>query len=297
MSLDSALVLRKLVDNSTEVTTSKAKKLLNDSNLIKELLIDPKQNPKTFVGLRAIEWRLLELSEIPYTYLLEKVGKWVIFLVDRTYTDQGFSLTGQKDGIMACHNAMITSILLNLKFRDKLKIDTGINWILKYQSVARNERCTWSGKDLYTKWGGCMKSTPCFYGVIKSMKALTDYKKSFGGNKRLEDKLREGLEYILKHSVYKKLSNDEPIEKSILENFYPFTYKSNLIEILHLLKDNNLLNDGRCTDALEIIKNKKQTEGLWYAETSYMKSAWVNFDELKKPGLWISNAIENLIEN
>jgi hypothetical protein len=291
---DSALFLKKAYDKGDKITVKEAQKMLEQSELIKKLLETPKRNPDTFVGIRAYEWRLLELSEIPYTHTLEKVQNWIELLVDKSYIKEGFSLEGDKDHSLACHNAIITTILIRMGYDDKEKIDAGIDWIIKYQSVERGKECTWPGKDLYTRFGGCMKKIPCFYGVVKSMITLTEYKKQFGAFEELDTKLNQGLEYILQHRVFKKLSSDKPIEDSIILNFYPYTYRSNIIEILTLLKENGLLDDERCQDAKKILKKKQRSDGFWQADTSYMRSAWVNFDIPKKPGLWISYIISRL---
>jgi len=294
---DSALILKRAFDKGEKIDVSRAKEMLDKSELINRLLIEPKQDLNLFVGIRALEWRLIELSEIPLIDKLEKVQDWIKILIDKTYTPEGFSLTGNRNGLLACHNAMITSVLIKVGFKEKEKIETGIYWIIKYQNVERGLNCNWTGLDLNTRFGGCMKSTPCFYGVVKSMISLTEYKKRFGGSVELDNKLKKGLEYILEHRVFKKLSSDKPIEPSIVENFYPYSYKSNLIEVLSLLKANNLLSDNRCAEALEILRHKQRKDGFWQADVSHMKSAWIDFDTLKKPGLWISYILSGLINN
>jgi hypothetical protein len=139
-----------------------------------------------------------------------------------------------------------------------------------------------------------MKKVPCYYRIVKSMITLTEYKKQFGTSKELDTKLNQGLEYILQHRVFKKLSSDKPIEDSIILNFYPYPYRSNIIEILTLLQANGLLEDERCNDAKEILKKNQRSDGYWQADTSYMKSSWIDFDTPKKPGLWISYVISRL---
>lgn len=297
MDVDSALTLKKAHEKGEIISARKAREMLAQSELIDRLLTDPKQKPHTFAGLRAYEWRLLELSEIPFTYTLEKTRKWLELLIDKSYISEGFSLTGDKDGLLACHNAMITTICVRMKYDDKEKIDAGISWIVNYQSVERGIECKWTGSDLFTRFGGCMKKTPCFYGVVKSMIALTEYKKRFGSSERLDNKLSRGLEYIFKHKVFKRLSTGKPIEPSIIENFYPYTYKSNIIEILSLLKENGLLGDERCNEAIEILKQKQRPDGFWQADKIYMKTAWVAFDNPKTPGPWISYVISRLLED
>jgi hypothetical protein len=292
---DPALTLKKAYDKGEYISIKEAQTMLKQSKLINKLLITPSRSPNTFVGLRAYMWRLLELSEIPFANTLGIVQSWIQILIDKSFIQEGFSLEGNRDNLLACHNAMMTSILVKMGYDDKEKIDAGINWIIKYQSVERGKQCLWTGSDLYTRFGGCMKKVPCYYGVVKSMVALTEYMKRFGRSRRIEQKLKAGLEYILKHRVFKKLSSNKPIEDSIILNFYPYTYKSNIVEILSLLKTNQLLLDHRCRDAINILENKKRVDRFWQVDTSYMKSAWIDFDIPKKPGLWITYIINGII--
>jgi hypothetical protein len=140
-----------------------------------------------------------------------------------------------------------------------------------------------------------MKKTPCFYGVVKSMIALTEYKKRFRSSVVIDAKLKQGLEYILTHKLFKRLSTNEPIENSIVKNFYPYSYKSNLIEILSLLKANDLYNHPNCKEAIELLIQKRHSDGFWRAEASQMKSVWIDFDAINKPGAWISYIISDLL--
>ncbi len=66
------------------------------------------------------------------------------------------------------------------------------------------------------------------------------------------------------------------------------------MEIYLLLFGLFLLSDQRCNDAIKILKEKQRPDGFWQADTSYMKSAWIDFDIPKKPGLWISYIINSL---
>ncbi len=295
MQEDTALTLKKTYEKGETVPPDKVQALLTQSELLERLLVAPKKKPRTFAAVRAYEWRLIELSEIPFTHTLEKVQAWLEMLVEKTYIEAGFSLRGTRDGLLACHNAMLTTLLMKMAYADRAKIDAGIEWIVRYQSVERGIECPWTGKDLFTKYGGCMKKIPCFYGVVKSMVALTEYKKRYGSTEKIDDKLSQGLEYILKHKVFKRLSVDEPIEPSIVKNFYPYTYKTNLIETLSLLKANGLLEDERCQEARALLKQSQRSDGFWQADVSYMKSAWVDFDKPRQPGPWITYVIQELV--
>lgn len=75
---DSALTLKKVHEKGEDIPIKEAQKMLEQSELIDKLLTTPKQRPSTFVGLRSYMWRLLELTEIPFTYTFEKVYNWGI---------------------------------------------------------------------------------------------------------------------------------------------------------------------------------------------------------------------------
>jgi len=47
---------------------------------------------------------------------------------------------------------------------------------------------------------------------------------------------------------------------------------------------------------VEILKQKKRSDGFWQADTFYMKTAWVEFDKPKKPGLFISYVISDILK-
>jgi len=70
---DSALSLKKTYEKGVNISLEETQKMLEQSELINKLLATPERSPNTFAGLRGYMWRLLELSEIPFTNTLEKV--------------------------------------------------------------------------------------------------------------------------------------------------------------------------------------------------------------------------------
>lgn len=52
----------------------------------------------------------------------------------------------------------------------------------------------------------------------------------------IQKKLDSGLEYILKHNLYKKMDKSAVIESDITKLFYPYPYRTNIIEILSIVK-------------------------------------------------------------
>jgi hypothetical protein len=287
---DSALLLKYKYDHKEISDFNHAKKLLNDSNLLKKLLSD---FDPTVLNLH---WRLTQLSEIPFTGKIEKVQRWLSKLTKMTYTGEGFSLTGKNDYILSCYNGMITTLLIRFGSEYVDKILKGIDWILKYQNFERNLDCKWNGSAI-KKYGGCLKATPCYIGLVKSLIALSSFKNSplYKKDPVLEEKLAGGLEYILNQEVYKRKSNGKPITNYIDKITYPFYYKTNIIEILHLLKENHKLKDVDCKPAIDLLYKKRKKDGYWKSINTYKSGIWIPFCESKKPDLWTTYIIESIL--
>lgn len=288
--MDSALILKLQHDSGIFTDEVLALELLNKSELINELLADFEFDILNLMN------RLTELSEIPWTHKLERVQKWLEKLAELSCSGDGFTITGKSDDLLSCYNSMITSVLIRMNFHDKRIIASGIDWILKYQHVERNQVNTWNGSRIL-KYGGCLKQTPCYIGVVKAMIALSDFKKSnnYTPDADLENKLHSGLEYILSHQVYKRLSADLPVTKDIDKLTFPFSYKTNIVEILRLLKTNNKDTDIRCKSAKDFVLSKRRKDGFWQINSSYLPKCWILFDKPKEKGFWITHEIEKIL--
>ena len=288
--MDSALILKQKVDKKEITSYKEAKKYLDKSELMKRLLSDFNIDALNLLN------RLIELAEIPFTCHIKKVNKWREQLAELSFCEEGFSLTGDKDYLLPCYNSMIKDILIRLEYSNIRYIKKGIDWIIKYQNVERGLENKWKGKGIL-KYGGCMKDTPCYIGVVKSMIALSNYRKQnyYERNDLLENKLRKGLNEILNHKIYKRKSDGEPITKDILKLSYPFTYKINLVEILKLIKDNDLIANVNCLHAKEHLISKRRKNGYWKTNSIYLPKNWIQFDKPKEPGLWITYEIEKIL--
>lgn len=286
VKLDAALQLKQAVRANDE--SINVQWYLENSNIIKRILAE-NYRTDTFTGLRKLEFLLAELSEIPFFERLEKVQKMLDTLHSFTNVQQGYSLTGKQDGVLACHNAICT--LVFIRADKKEWAEQGVRWIISFLPFDKGETSTWQGKDLFHRFGGCVGKGPCYDGLVKSVKALSEYSKKYGDLPGLQEKLQFGLVYILDHRAIFHQHSDEYLYKDLITLFYPYPYRTNVIEVLALLKSEKLLDRAECQAAIDYLRRKQMKDGYWQAEKIFMKSSWVPFDQLKKPGTWISDEI------
>jgi hypothetical protein len=183
-----------------------------------------------------------------------------------------------------------------MEHHNKTEIQQGVNWIMKYQKFERNIETIWKGSGI-KRYGGCLKSTPCYIGIVKSVIALSDYRKSihYQLDQDVETKFTQGINYILNQHVYLRKSISKSITEYITSLSYPFTWKTNIIEILRMLKSNDLINDFRCNSAIEYLKTKQKNDRSWYSSGGYKPKEWIMFDKTKMPGLWVSHEIQKIL--
>lgn len=251
--LDSALQLKKYVRDIGCPESADIQLCLENSTVIAKILAE-KIRTDTFTGLRKLEFLLAELSEISFFERLETVQVMLNTLYKQTNVDEGFSLTGKQNGVLACHNALCTSIFI--RAGKKEWAEQGVRWIISYFPFDRNEPSNWQGKDLFHRFGGCVGNSPCYDGVVKSVKALSEYAEKYGELPGLRAKLQQGLDYILKHRVIFHQNNDEYLYDDLITLFYPYPYRTNIIEALSVLKTEKLLDRPECQAALDYLKTK-----------------------------------------
>lgn len=226
--MDTALELRIAYDSGNINSLEQAQSFLRDSELVRELTSSFERKPLFAV------WRSIALSEIPYASSLEYTNQVIENIVDNLSTSEGFSLTGKATDLLPCYNAMLIEAFSKLGHADTQVVHNAVEWIKNFQPFERNTDVHWTGVGV-KKYGGCLKSTPCFIGVAKSVKALVAYDNAMGRkDEQIASLITKGIGYLLEHELYKRLSNKEPITKHILDLAFPASYHLNIVELLEV---------------------------------------------------------------
>lgn len=122
--MDKILELKQKYDTDEILNYHQSIKYFEKSELLIELLTEFDLDVPNLLN------RLTELSEIPFTYEIEKVKLWINELADLSFCGDGFSLTGKSDDILSCYNSMITTILIKMNYGNAERVSKGIEWIL-----------------------------------------------------------------------------------------------------------------------------------------------------------------------
>lgn len=288
--MDTALELKMAYDSGKAIDFNQVQYLLSESALIRKLTESFERKP-----LYAI-WRITALSEIPYSFELDYTIQVIEYIERHLSTPSGFSLTGKETDLLPCYNAMLLEALSKSGRAETLAAQNAAQWIKRYQPFERNSTVLWTGKGI-KKYGGCLKATPCFLGIAKSVKALVAYDKAIGHkDEQISLLISKGMDYILKHELYRRLSNKEPINNHILDLAFPASYQLNIVELLELAYITGNIKNPNCESAINFVNSKKTKDGYWKINYVYKSDGYISFDRRGKKADWLTYLFNKFLD-
>lgn len=282
--MDSALSLR-IAKEKNELRLLNEKEiesLLNESKILNKLTKDYEDN--NFFCI----FRILCLSEIPFAQTLQYTQKIINYISSNLARDEGFSYTGKIDDIVPCYNAMLLEAYTNLGHISTPEVINSLNWIKKYQVFDRNESTSWPYKGI-CKHGGCMNSIPCYIGIGKTTRALITYSDTIDKpDIEVEKLIDKGISYLLKHQMFKRLSNGKPISAHITDNMFPQNYALSFTDLCYIVGKRNLMSNPNTIAFRELLMDKEIAKNEWKIEYIYSHNGYKSFDSKRSTSTWLS---------
>jgi hypothetical protein len=97
-------------------------------------------------------------------------------------------------------------------------------------------------------------------GVVKALKALAEIPFN-QRNKEVKKTIEEGVEYLLKHHIYKRSHDLSRVSKpGWLRLGFPLMYQTDVLEILGILTRLGY-HDERMQDAIDLLISKQDNQG------------------------------------
>ena len=278
---DTSLLLRMQFDRNEIPSDKEIDALLEQSKLIHRLTKDYNTDALFHI------FRLLCLSEIPYAQRLPYTQKLLSFISSRLSLSEGFSYTGDLDGIVPCYNAMLLEAYTRLGRADSKEAKNALRWIKQYQVFDRNQTTAWK-HDGICKHGGCMKATPCYIGIGKTVRALITYAEFTNHrDKEVETLIGKGTSYMLRHNLYQRLSNRAPISAHITDIMFPQAYMLSVTDLVYIAGVCSLWADPGTQALKELLDSKACGKWEWKIDYSYSHKGYRSFGTKQRASDWI----------
>ena len=293
--------------NNPEV--QEAKKEIMTAGVVPQILA--KQNsggyweaPEAFytAKYRGTVWQLIILAELAADGRDERVKKACEFIFENSQDRKsgGFSAWlsvkvggGRYSGVLPCLTGNMVWSLIRLGFLGDPRVKRGVEWIVKYQRFDDGEAYppkVWP----YEKATSCFSKHSCHMGVVKALKALAEIpaeQRSAG----VVDSLDRGVEYLLKHHIYKRSHNLSKVSKPGWLRFgFPLMYQTDVLEILGILTSLGC-KDERMQDAVDLVLSKQDEKGMWKLENTFNGRFQTSIEQKGESSKWITlNALKAL---
>jgi hypothetical protein len=200
---------------------------------------------------------------------------------------------GRCSYVIPCLTGNLVYSLIKFGYLKDERIQNGINWITTYQRFddGINKRPKGGSFDrLVMCWG----KHSCHMGVVKTLKALAEIPVD-QRNKEVKNTIEEGVEYLLKHRIYKRSHDLSRVSKpGWLRLGFPLMYQDDILEILGILIRLGY-HDERMQEAIDVLISKQDGEGKWKLENTFNGRFQINIEQKGKPSKWITlNALKVL---
>jgi hypothetical protein len=229
------------------------------------------------------------LCEIPYAEKLPYTQRLIDYINQTIATDEGFSCLGGVKELVPCYNAMLLEAYSRLGLAASAPAQAALRWIKQFQLFERNQATTWPF-DGVCKHGGCLGAVPCYIGIGKTVRALIAYSEySEREDMETEKLISQGVEYMLRHNMYQRLSTGKPISAHIIDIMMPQNYVLSLTDLTYIVGKRRLQGDSRIIPILSLLKEKQVAENQWKIDYPYSYRGYVGFEGRRKVSEWISH--------
>ena len=248
---------------------------------------------------RGTGWSLILLSQLGASLEMDKrIATACSYLLEHALTKEGqFTMNGLPSGTIDCLQGNLCAALLDLGCEDK-RLDKAFEWMAR--SVTGEGVAPMQDKEAAVRYysGKCgpnfacggNNKLPCAWGAVKVMLAfskLPERKRTVLINKAIS----AGVDFLFSTDPAKA---DYPCGYSAKPSGnwwkfgFPVFYVTDLLQNVEALVRLGYGKDARLAHALNIIREKQDSQGRWLMEYDYTGKTWVDFGAKKQPNKWVT---------
>ena len=284
-----------------------AKQAIPESQLINKIL--QKQKPEGFweepanpylPKYKSSYWQIMTLGQLGIDRSDERVEKACEHIFQFQLDEGGFSTyewLSRKEKCLpsprewassivhehqySCLTGNMAAALIRIGYREDPRVGKALEWLVKIQNKDGGWLCPYWRAHIKDKHG-------CFYGTICPLEAFSEVKKE-NLTKEMKKTIEKGAEFLLMHRLFKADHRGyKVISDSWLKFSFPWFYGYNILRGLDVLTKLGYLEDERLNDAVEILLQKRQSNGTWMLESAPIGRMQTNIEAKGKPSKWIT---------
>lgn len=166
-----------------------------------------------------------------------------------------------------------------------------LEFFYKYQRF--DDGCYVGEKNEFCSNTSCYGKHSCYWGVVKLFKGISFIPKKFRTAK-INDLLNRCIQFVLLHKVcFSSHQEGKILIKGMDKLTFPNMYKSDFLEILWLLKRENVKSD-KLNPALALLQSK-QVDGSWHLERK-VNNMITSIGAVNRPNEFVSERAKEVLD-
>ncbi|HVR33211.1 MAG TPA: squalene cyclase [Acidimicrobiia bacterium] len=140
-----------------------------------------------------------------------------------------------------------------------------------------------------------------FDTTINVLEGLLEYERATGGTDESQEARRSGEEYLLKRSLFRRLSTGEPADDRYLYFLHPNRWHYDVLRALDYFRAASLLTgeppDPRLTEAIDHVRSRRLEDGTWPLDWNPTGRTWFEVDDgQSEPSRWVTLRAMRVLE-
>ncbi len=244
---------------------------------------------------RGTLWQLIILAEHLADGKDQRVRQACEFVLEHSQdrASGGFSMHravraggGRHSEVIPCLTGNMVWGLVRLGYLKDPGVRRGIDWITTYQrfdDAVADPPAGWP----YDKYEMCWGRHTCHMGAVKALKALAEVPPD-ARSAQVQRTIGDGVEYILRHHVYRQSHNLARASKPGWLRFgFPLMYQTDVLEILGVLTTLGC-RDGRMQEAIDAVVARQDDRGRWKMADNFNGRFQVDIETRGQPSKWVT---------
>ncbi len=248
---------------------------------------------------RSAVWSIITLAQLGASVKLdERINKACQYLLDHTLTQYGqFSASGTPGSTADCLQGNMCGALLDLQYKD-LRLEKAFDWMAR--SLTGDGVAPMGDKSTPIRYysGNCgpgfscgaNNKQPCAWGGAKVMLAFSKLPEE-EWTPQIEKAVKQGVDFLFSvdpaTAAYPSGWNEKP-SRNWWKFGFPVFYVTDILQIVEALVRLGYGGDPRLANAINIIREKQDSQGRWRLDYDYLGKTWVDFGEKKQPNKWVT---------
>ena len=126
-----------------------------------------------------------------------------------------------------------------------------------------------------------------FHSTICVLEGLLEHERATGGTPEVTAARLRGQEYLLERRMLRRLSTGDVIDPDWTRFSFPTDYFYDVLRGLEYLRSAGVTPDDRVTEAIDIVRSKRDAEGRWPLENPHPGDLHFEIDDGEgKPSRW-----------